>query len=131
METEQSNHQNWPKADKTVFIEYSTTDKQHPYFMTIMQYQDGQKILIGRISKQYDKNTDKMTYSAVDAKNEPIFQDVSDIYTLKKHFTEHGPELAKADVAHPEFKKEARKRGTDLKAIRTNKEITKDKTIEY
>jgi hypothetical protein len=115
--------------EKTVFMEYSSSNPgQH--FMTVMQQVEGQKVVIGRISRFYDKDNNKMTYKAVDGKNVSLFEDTPDIYTLKKRFIEHGHDLAMAVEIQP---MEVKERAPEIKAIREEKEEknkSREKEIE-
>jgi len=77
------------QKEKTVFIEYSSSEKgQH--FMTVIQLANGKKNIIGRIYKEYDKENKKMNYIAHDWAGNQVFADTHDLFTLKKKFVESG-----------------------------------------
>lgn len=123
------------KKSKTVFIEYSSTSKgQH--FMTVVQNVDHQRIIIGRVYRDYDNEKKKSTYRAEDFAGTPIFTDVKDLYALKQKFIEHGYNLAIAVPANPNRVRPEKpiiiqkgERENTIKNIRENK-TTKDKTKE-
>jgi hypothetical protein len=113
---------------KTVFVEYSS-NATGQHFMTIMQHEGGRRIVIGRISRLYDKTDNKMLYRAVDASGGHIFPETPDLYTLKKQFIEHGHNLAMAVKIEP---KQVEGREAKLKDIREEKEernLTKGKEL--
>lgn len=81
------------KRSKTVFIEYSSSEKgQH--FMTVVQNVDHKRIIIGRIFRDYDNNNKKMQYRAVDWAGNQVFVDTKDISALKAKFIENGKTMA-------------------------------------
>ena len=83
------------KKNKVVFVEYSTAMRgQH--FMTVILVKDGQRQIIGRVYRKYDKENEKTIYWATDWTGNQIFADVKDLYALKKNFIEHGDTLAMA-----------------------------------
>jgi nicotinamide mononucleotide adenylyltransferase len=79
--------------EKTVFIEYST-NKPEQHFMTIVQTKDHQRIIIGRVFREYNAETKKTIYHATDYEGNKIFADIHDLSALKKKFIEHGQSLA-------------------------------------
>ncbi len=124
------------KKGKTVFIEYSTANKgQH--FMTVVQNLNHDRIIIGRIYREYDSETKKYNYMATDFDGNKVFADYKDLYAIKKQFVEHGQSLAQM-VPNPrayakqnkpfEFSQKA-ERKNELKNIR-EKKTEKDKTKE-
>lgn len=81
------------KKGKTVFVEYSTANKgQH--FMTVVQNQNHQRIIVGRIYREYDRENKKYKYYATDFANNQVFADYKDLHAIKKQFIEHGENLA-------------------------------------
>ena len=81
------------QKSKTVFIEYSTANKgQH--FMTVMQNTNGQRNVIGRIYREYDKENKKTTYKATDSKGNQVFANFSELRDIKKQFIENGRSLS-------------------------------------
>jgi hypothetical protein len=81
--------------EKTVFIEYSS-HKPQQHFMTIVQTKEHQRIIIGRVFREYNEETKKTMYHATDFEGNRIFADIQDLATLKRKFIEHGPSLANA-----------------------------------
>ena len=126
------------QKNKTVFIEYSSSEPgQH--FMTVVQTQDHKRIIIGRIYREYDKGTKKSKYNAKDFAGNQVFVDVTDLYSLKKNFIEHGKNLADmSKMAQLKKGKQPEKPMTSLqKAERANtvknireKKVTKGKAKE-
>lgn len=119
---------------KTVFVEYSTAEKgQH--FMTVVQNKDHHRIIIGRIYREYDKETKKYKYYATDYANNQVFADYKDLYAIKKQFIEHGDSLAMTVPVNPNRLKPTERmvlsqkpeRANELKGIR-EKKSTKEKT---
>ena len=111
--------------DKTVFIEYSSSERgQH--FMTVIHIDDGKRTIIGRVFRSYDKEAKKTTYLAQDAMGNQVFNDTKDLTTLKKNFIEHGKTLAMILPRIPKREKQPVRqnlpmntnRGSDLKSIR-------------
>jgi len=124
------------QKSKTVFIEYSSSEPgQH--FMTVVQTQDHKRIIIGRIYRQYDKETKKPKYYAKDFEGNQVFANITDLYALKKGFIEHGKNLADmSKMAQLKKMKQPEKpvnslqkaeRASAVKNIR-EKKFTKDKT---
>jgi len=119
---------------KTVFIEYSTARKgQH--FMTVVQTIDHERIIIGRIFREYNPEIKKSYYQAYDFNGDQIFGNGADISELKNKFKKSGKFLADMAIATRKLarqqnvkllnpQKEIRK--DDLKAVR-NKKTEKDK----
>ena len=124
------------QKSKTVFIEYSSSEPgQH--FMTVVQTQDHKRIIIGRIYREYDKETKKSKYHAKDFAGNQVFADITDLYALKKGFIENGKNLADmAKMSQQKKMKQPEKPVNSLqKAERTSavknireKKFTKDKT---
>ena len=124
------------QKSKTVFIEYSSSEPgQH--FMTVVQTQDHKRIIIGRIYREYDKETKKSKYHAKDFAGNQVFADITDLYALKKGFIENGKNLADmAKMSQQKKMKQPEKpvnslqkaeRASAVKNIR-EKKFTKDKT---
>jgi hypothetical protein len=122
------------KRSKTVFIEYSSSEKgQH--FMTVVQNVDHKRIIIGRIYRDYDKENKKSTYRATDFAGGPMFFDTQkDLYALKQKFIEHGHSLA---MSVPQIQRPTEKPVYTPKAERANaiknireKKTSKEKTKE-
>ena len=124
------------QKSKTVFIEYSSSEPgQH--VMTVVQTQDHKRIIIGRIYREYDKETKKSKYHAKDFAGNQVFADITDLYALKKGFIENGKNLADmAKMSQQKKMKQPEKPVNSLqKAERTSavknireKKFTKDKT---
>lgn len=124
------------KNGKTVFVEYSTANKgQH--FMTIVQTMDHRRIIIGRIYRDYDKETKKTNYIATDFDGNKVFVDEKDLYAIKKKFIEHGQNLAQmipnpgayAKQNKPFVFTQKAERNNELKNVR-EKKSEKEKTKE-
>ena len=118
---------------KTVFIEYSTANKgQH--FMTVMQNINGQRNVIGRIYREYDKENKTTTYKATDSRGNQVFVDTPDLRGLKKQFIENGRSLSDVipdqtfnqEVKEVGPRSEKPERGKELKEVR-KKSAEKDK----
>ena len=127
------------KKEKTIFIEYSTSEiGQH--FMTVMQYGNGQRKIIGRVYREYDKENNKIKYIATDHKGSPIFLDSVGLTELKKKFVEKGKDMAYAIPDNPNHQhlkdmdqpdSENLEREMELKQIREKKsEKDKEQGIE-
>jgi hypothetical protein len=121
---------------KTVFVEYSTAEKDQ-HFMTVSQNKDHQRVIIGRIYREYDKEAKKYKYYATDYASNQIFTDYKDLYAIKKQFIEHGDSLAMSVPVHPNRSRPTERlistqkpeRANELKGIRekkSSKEKTKD-----
>lgn len=122
MEAEKSS---WKRADKIVFIEYSS-NKPGQHFMTVMKNVDGKRRIIGRIFREYDPENKKTVYTARDWAGNPVFQDIPDLTSLKKSFIEHSKTLALTIPKDPARQKETElseeeDRRLDLKEIREQK----------
>ncbi|MFH0866630.1 MAG: hypothetical protein V1904_10565 [Bacteroidota bacterium] len=123
------------KKGKTVFIEYSSSAKgQH--FITVVQNVDHNRIIIGRIYREYDKETNKYNFRATDFEGGQIFVDIKDLYALKRNYIEHGPNLAMSIPKNPNRVRPEKpiyinkgERNTELKNIR-EKKTSKEKTNE-
>ena len=78
---------------KTVFIEYSSARKgQH--FMTVVQTVDHERIIIGRIFREYNPEIKKTYYKAYDFNGDQIFGNGFDISELKNKFKKSGKFMA-------------------------------------
>jgi hypothetical protein len=126
------------QKDKTVFIEYSSSEKgQH--FMTVIQIENGKRKIIGRVYREYDKENKKVNYLATDWAGNQIFKDTRDLPGLKKKFIESGKYLAVPITKSPKLEKQEKtepspentKRENEVKQIRErNTEKEKGKEIE-
>ena len=125
------------QVSKTVFIEYSSFIRgQH--FMTVVQTQDHQRIIIGRMYKEYDQQNKKMMYRATDFAGNPVFEDAKELSEIKRKFIECGPTMAltvpamlkprKEKEGLPPIQKQERKE--EVKNIRSKKS-EKEKTKEH
>jgi hypothetical protein len=126
---------------KTVFIEYSSA-RQGQHFMTVVQTIDHERIIIGRIYREYNPETKKTYYKAYDFNADQIFGNGYDISELKNKFKKSGKFMAdfvlatrrvarQKNVRIPINHKTARI--NDIKAIRdkkTDKEKGKTKNPE-
>jgi len=124
---------------KTVFIEYSSARKgQH--FMTVVQTVNHERIIIGRIYRDYNPETKKTYYQAYDFNGDQLFGNGLDISELKNKFKKTGKFMADMVIGirkaarqvniKPE-KNQDRSRVNDIKTIRDkkngrDKEKTKD-----
>ena len=123
---------------KTVFIEYSSSEKgQH--FITVVQTIDHKRTIIGRIYREFDKETKKPNYYAKDFDGNQVFADITELYALKKNFIEHGKNLADMEkmTQLKKVKQQEKPVNSMQKAERTNsvktirdKKFTKEKTKE-
>jgi len=127
------------KKEKTIFIEYSTSEiGQH--FMTVMQNGNGQRKIIGRVYRQYNKENNKTKYIATDHTGSPIFLDTAGLTDLKRKFVEKGKDMAYAIPDNPNHQhlkdldqadSENADREKELKEIREkNTEKDKEQGIE-
>jgi len=81
------------KKSKTVFIEYSSSEKgQH--FMTVVQNVDHQRIIIGRVYREPDPQNKRYNYYATDFAGNQVFADYKDLHAIKQQFIVHGNNLA-------------------------------------
>jgi hypothetical protein len=124
---------------KTVFIEYSTA-KKGQHFMTVVQTMNHERVIVGRIYRDYNPETKKTYYRAYDFAGNQVFVNCFDISELKNKFKRSGKFLAEVSLA---TRKQARQvniklpndqkvsRINDIKTIRDKKagkekEKTKD-----
>jgi|GEM_PF-1438920 len=85
-------------TSKTVFIEYSSARKgQH--FMTVVQTLNHDRVIIGRIYREYNPETQKSKYMACDFTGKQIFFDTPDLNELKNKFKKTGKFLAEGTRA--------------------------------
>jgi hypothetical protein len=126
---------NWksavPNKEYGCFIEYfNHSPNQH--MITVMGQNDGKRVVIGRIFQKYDAVSKKYVYTALDGASNPIFQDITDLTTLKKNFKEHAKTLAMVLLKSVEQEKEAdlKERENNLKNIREQKEKNQTKGKE-
>jgi hypothetical protein len=124
------------QKEKTVFIEYSSSEKgQH--FMTVINIADGKRKIVGRVYRVYDKENKKTNYIATDWAGNQIFFDTKDLPTLKKKFIKYGKNLSMTIPQHPMHEEkeeiepysEETEREEEIKQIRernTEKEIEKE-----
>lgn len=114
---------------KTVFIEYSSARKgQH--FMTVVQTINHDRVIIGRIYREYEPKTQKSKYMACDFEGNQIFFDTHDLNELKNKFKKSGRFLAEGKLATQKVAKQKNEkfpysqnalRTHDIKAIREKK----------
>lgn len=76
-----------------MFLEYGTA-KPGQHFMTVIARENYEKIIIGRIYREYDYETKKAKYKAVDFNGDQIFGDGLDLVAIKDKFKKHGKFLA-------------------------------------
>ena len=137
--TNQNHNTMKTQKGKTVFIEYSTAEKgQH--FMTVINYADGKRKIVGRIFSEYDKEKKQMNYTATDWAGNQIFADTEKLYDLKNKFIERGKALAQFTPQQEPTQEEeemakhfpeSEERGDEVKEIRERKaERTKEQGIE-
>jgi hypothetical protein len=127
-------------TSKTVFIEYSSA-RQGQHFMTVVQTMNHERVIVGRIYREYNPETKKTYYRAYDFQGNQIFGNGFDITELKNKFKKSGKFMAEMSLA---VRKQARQVNSKLpnehKALRVNdintirdkkagkeKENTKDK----
>jgi hypothetical protein len=85
-------------TSKTVFIEYSSARKgQH--FMTIVQTMNHERVIVGRIYRDYNPETKKTYYRAYDFAGNQVFVNCFDISELKDRFKKSGKFLAEVSLA--------------------------------
>lgn len=123
------------KKGKTVFIDFSLTEKGQHFKTVVQEYDDHHRITIGRIYLEFDKKSKKCRFSATDFDNNPIFEDYEDLYTIRKMFIKHGESLAMSVPVNPNragkserlawFQKD--ERTADLKGVRDRKSSEKVK----
>jgi len=125
--------------DKTVFIEYSSSEKgQH--FMTVVQVTNGNRQIIGRIYREYDKENKKTNYHAVDWAGTPVFVDFKDLSVLKQKFIENGKHMTMSIPKNPNQRLQGQKdkepylgkfnRDKQIKQVREQKTTKKVKGKE-
>lgn len=83
---------------KTVFIEYSSA-REGQHLITVVQKVDHERVIIGRIYRDFDPQTKKPSYRAYDFKGNQIFFDTNNLYELKNRFKEHGKSLADTAIS--------------------------------
>jgi hypothetical protein len=105
------------------------------HYISVNQAIDGKRKVAGKIFRDYDPKTKKMTFVAKDHAGNVLFPEAKDLYELKKLFTEHAKALVMAipenskDVKGKELDKTERVEGlNDLRDQKSEKE--KDKGIE-
>lgn len=128
-------------TSKTVFIEYSSA-RQGQHFMTVVQTMNHERVIVGRIYRDYNPETKKTYYRAYDFAGNQVFVNCFDISELKNKFKKSGKFLAEVSLA---TRKQARQvnlklpndqkvsRINDIKSIRdkkTDKEKLKTKDQE-
>lgn len=121
---------------KTVFIEYSSARKgQH--FITVVQTIDHERVIVGRIFRDYNPEIKKTYYQAYDFNGDQIFGNGCDISELKNKFKKSGKfmgdiVLATRRAARQENVRFPNNHKTnrihDIKSIRDNK-TNKEKEI--
>jgi len=114
---------------RVVFIEYASTKKPGQHFLTVMTTVDRKKQIIGRMFKEYDKETKKYKYNAVDREGNALFEPTQNLYELKKQFIANEKTLAVSQNSVEKDAIENPSREGELKEVRnTRKE--KSQTIE-
>lgn len=111
------------KESKTIFIEYSTHDRNE-HFMTIAQTLGYHKVIIGRIFKNYQPGTRNYSYKAVDFNGDEIFGTTENLSELKNRFKKHGRFLAEGIIATRRDKSQANMRFPYRMNVSRTKEIT-------
>jgi len=92
-------------TSKTVFVEYSTARKgQH--FMTAVQTLNHERVIIGRIYRDYNPETKKTYYQAYDFEGNQIFFNTQEISELKNKFKKTGRMLAEGKIASQKVARE-------------------------
>lgn len=125
--------------DKTVFIEYSSSEKgQH--FMTVVQVTNGNRQIIGRIYREYNKENKKTNYHAVDWAGNPVFVDFKELSVLKQKFIENGKQMTMLIPQNPNHRFQDQKdkepyigkvnRDKQIKQVREQKTTKKAKGKE-
>lgn len=84
---------------KTVFIEYSSA-RHGQHFMTVVQTMNHDRIIVGRIYREYKQETKKTFYKAYDFNGEQIFGDGLDLSDLKNKFKKNGRFMAGVVIAN-------------------------------
>ena len=85
-------------TSKTVFIEYSSARKgQH--FMTVVQTINHERVIIGRIFREYNPEIKRSYYQAYDFAGNQVFVNCFDISELKNKFKKSGKSLAEMSLA--------------------------------
>jgi len=124
---------------KTVFIEYSSARKgQH--FMTVVQTVDHERIIIGRIFREYNPEIKKTYYKAYDFNGDQIFGNGFDISELKNKFKKSGKFMADMviGISRAALKVNFRPpinqnpvRVNDIKSIRDKKNVRDKRKEKY
>jgi len=92
---------------RTSFLEYDYA-RQGQHLITVIQTHGYQKVIIGRIYREYDKEKKRYSYKAADFQGNQMFFNVDNLEELKKQFKENGRFLANTVI---EFKKTGREEG--------------------
>lgn len=126
---------------KTVFIEYSSA-RQGQHFMTVVQTVDHERVIVGRIYRDYNPEIKKTYYRAYDFNGDQIFGNGYDISELKNKFKRSGKFMADIVLATRRVSRQEKvrfpinqknTRENDIKSIRdkkTDKEKEKTKAPE-
>jgi len=86
-------------TSKTVFIEYSSS-RPGQHFMTVIQTMNHQRVIIGRIYRDFDQANKKTIYKAYDFNGDQIFPNGIDLNDLKSRFKRSGKMLAEMVMTH-------------------------------
>jgi hypothetical protein len=121
---------------KLLFIEYGSYNKAQ-HFITVVVIMNHQRIIIGRIFKEFNNQTKKYEYYSTDALGNRVFADYKELHAIKKQFKEHHETLAMALQTMPKQTKQVgaipfhhkAKRANEVKNIR-EKKTDKEKTKE-
>ena len=119
-----------------LFLEYTYFDRGE-HCITVIVKHDRQRIIVGRIFKEFNNQTKKYEYYSTDALGNRVFVDYKELNKIKKQFRKHSETMAMALQAMPKQTKQAgampfhhkAKRAKEVKDIRekkTNKEKTKE-----
>ena len=119
-----------------LFLEYTYFDRGE-HCITVIVKNDRQRIIVGRIFKEFNDQTKKYEYYSTDALGNRVFVDHKELHAIKKQFKEHGETMAMALQAIPKQGKQAgampfhhkAKRANEVKNIRAKKN-EKEKTKE-
>jgi hypothetical protein len=116
---------------KIVFLEY-TTFKKGQHFMSVSWNEKGYHKVIARIYKAYDLENKKVKYYALDASGNQIYQDLTDLSSLKNKFKKDGKNLAmntspsRSEIVAKEQKEVRQNELEDLRSEKNNKSIDRE-----
>lgn len=122
-------------TSKTVFIEYSSARKgQH--FMTVVQTINHERVIIGRIFREYNPEIKRSYYQAYDFAGNQVFVNCFDISELKNKFKKSGKFLAEMSLATRKLARQEPRRlpnnqkGSRINDIKTIRDKKTDKEKE-